>query len=317
MLIAVVLALASTITNGKILGPTETDKINTLATRHMFGALSNGIDNLARRIERNNAWCNNEINRIRKYVCSKCASSPVVPSMADIQQNLNRPIPVVLQLFFDVLDGLTPSWMVEQVGERKYMMEEDFRRTANYLKAAISPELGTPQEESNRISREIDEKLGKVASNFQNSGFVGRRKRQSTITMIRSCSDCAGLDGINIEGYIDIVCGPTTLMNIQSILDYADRYRSIFNTTFGNGDPIIQEVDFDESTAMYEFSPFRFEAEMNSYKFRIEETIYTKTSTPNSINSIAFHNLNETAIFMAEDILMKHVYNTVQGFGVA
>lgn len=68
---------------------------------------------------------------------------------------------------------------------------------------------------------------------------------------------------------------------------------------------------------MYEFSPFRFEAEMNSYKYRIEETIYTKTSTPNSINSIAFHNLNETAIFMAEDILMKHVYNTVQGFGVA
>lgn len=59
--------------------------------------------------------------------------------MADIQQNLNRPIPVVLQLFFDVLDGLTPSWMVEQVGERKYMMEEDFRKTANYLKAAISP----------------------------------------------------------------------------------------------------------------------------------------------------------------------------------
>lgn len=63
----------------------------------------------------------------------------VVPSMADIQQNLNRPIPVVRQLFFDVLDGLTPSWMVEQVGERKYMMEEDFRRTANYLKAVISP----------------------------------------------------------------------------------------------------------------------------------------------------------------------------------
>lgn len=31
-------------------------------------------------------------------------------------------------------------------------------------------------------------------------------------------------------------------MNIQSILDYADRYRSIFNTTFGNGDPFIQEV---------------------------------------------------------------------------
>lgn len=31
-------------------------------------------------------------------------------------------------------------------------------------------------------------------------------------------------------------------MSIQSILDYADRYRSIFNTTFGNGDPIIQEV---------------------------------------------------------------------------
>lgn len=101
--------------------------------------------------------------------------------------------------------------MVEQVGERKYMMEEDFRRTANYLKAVISPgeklwkqtrtdhlhflekkaelilffktnvnefnvtvsflELGTPQEESNRISREIDEKLGKVASNFQNSGI--------------------------------------------------------------------------------------------------------------------------------------------------
>lgn len=56
---------------------------------------------------------------------------------------------------------------------------------------------------------------------------------------------------------------------------------------------------------------------MNSYKYRIEETIYAKTATPNSINSIAFHNLNETAIFMAEDILMKHVYNTVQGFGVA
>lgn len=56
---------------------------------------------------------------------------------------------------------------------------------------------------------------------------------------------------------------------------------------------------------------------MNSYKYRIEETIYTKTATPNSINSIAFHNLNETAIFMAEDILMKHVYSTVQGFGVA
>lgn len=59
--------------------------------------------------------------------------------MADIQRNLNRPIPIVLQLFFDVLDGLTPSWMVEQVGERKYMMEEDFRRTANYLKAVTSP----------------------------------------------------------------------------------------------------------------------------------------------------------------------------------
>lgn len=59
--------------------------------------------------------------------------------MADIQRNLNKPIPIVLQLFFDVLYGLTPSWMVEQVGERKYMMEEDFRRTANYLKAVTSP----------------------------------------------------------------------------------------------------------------------------------------------------------------------------------
>lgn len=50
--------------------------INTLATQHMFGALADGINNLAWRTEKNNVWCNNEINRIRKYVCSKCASSP-------------------------------------------------------------------------------------------------------------------------------------------------------------------------------------------------------------------------------------------------
>lgn len=77
---------------------------------------------------------------------------------------------------------------------------------------------------------------------------------------------------------------------------------------------VIFQVDFDESTVMYEFSPFRFEAVMNSYKYRLEETVNTQTSTP---ISIAFHNLNETAIFMADEILMEHVYNTVQGFGVA
>lgn len=53
---------------------------------------------------------------------------------------------------------------------------------------------------------------------------------------------------------------------------------------------------------------------MKIYKYRLEETVHTQTSTP---ISIAFHNLNETAIFMADEILMKHVYNTVQGFGVA
>lgn len=42
---------------------------------------------------------------------------------------------------------------------------KEFNVTVSFL------ELGTPQEESNRISREIDEKLGKVASNFQSSGI--------------------------------------------------------------------------------------------------------------------------------------------------
>lgn len=47
-------------------------------------------------------------------------------------------------------------------------------------------------------------------------GFVGRRKRQSTITMIRSCSDCARLDGINIEGYIDI--GIKIYLNFKNLM---------------------------------------------------------------------------------------------------
>mgnify|MGYP003688815743 CR=1 FL=1 len=62
-----------------------------------------------------------------------------VPPMSVIQQNLNRPLPKILKLFFDVLDALTPSWMVELVGNRKYMMEEDFLRVADNLKAATSP----------------------------------------------------------------------------------------------------------------------------------------------------------------------------------
>jgi hypothetical protein len=43
-----------------------------------------------------------------------------------------------------MMDALTLD-RVEQVGERKYMMEEYFRNTAEYLKAATRPgkELGS------------------------------------------------------------------------------------------------------------------------------------------------------------------------------
>lgn len=51
-------------------------------------------------------------------------------------------------------------------------------------------------------------------------GFVGRRKRQSTITMIRSCSDCAGLDGINIEDYINIGIEICLIIKIQWCLSW-------------------------------------------------------------------------------------------------
>lgn len=62
----------------------------------------------------------------------------VVPSLSEIKENLNRPLTKLLSLFFDVLDALTLE-RVEQVGERKYMMEEDFRITAKHLKAATRP----------------------------------------------------------------------------------------------------------------------------------------------------------------------------------
>nr|XP_022316160.1 uncharacterized protein LOC111119884 [Crassostrea virginica] len=300
--------------HGTLLGYTELEKINTLATRHLMGAVADGLNNLSWRTKTTNIICNDEVNRIRKYVCSKCAATPVVPPMSVIQQNLNRPLPIILNLFFDVLDALTPSWMVEQVGNRKYMMEEDFLRVADNLKAATSPDLGTPLEESVRISREIDEKVGNVSLNFRSGGFAGRRKRQSTITMVRSCSDCANLDGMTTEDYINIVCGTTTMRSIQSVMDFVDKYRLIFNTTFGSGDPVIEEVEFDEKTVMYQFSPFLFEAMIKTYRYRIEDSVLSQTMTPISLK---FHNLNETAIFIADEILKKHVYDPVPGFGFA
>lgn len=62
---------------------------------------------------------------------------------------------------------------------------------------------------------------------------------------------------------------------------------------------------------MYEFFFFRFEVEMNSYKYRIEEIIYIKILIFNFINFIVFYNLNEIVIFMVEDIFMKYVYSIV------
>ena len=38
------------------------------------------------------------------------------------------------------------------------------------------------------------------------------------------------------------VCGTTTMRSIQSVMDFVDKYRLIFNTTFGSGDPVIEEV---------------------------------------------------------------------------
>ena len=32
------------------------------------------------------------------------------------------------------------------------------------------------------------------------------------------------------------------MRSIQSVMDFVDKYRLIFNTTFGSGDPVIEEV---------------------------------------------------------------------------
>ncbi|XP_062617003.1 uncharacterized protein LOC134278729 [Saccostrea cucullata] len=315
VIVLIIYALVFFTSHGLKLGQ-EIEKVNEFATKEMIAEMTSGITSLARRIQNTNTICIDEINRIRNYVCAKCTGNPVLPSLTDIKQNLNRPVPKILKLFYALMDALTPE-AIELVGERKFMMEEDFGRMADYLKLATKPELGTPLEESKRISEEIDLKLGNVTTNFRNAGVVGRRKRQSTITIIRSCPQCDSLDGVDIEQYIDIVCGPTVLLSIDSIMELADRYRLIFNTTLdlNNYDPIIQEVDFDEKSVIYQLTPyFRVVADIKSYKYRIEQTIYTKDSTPVSLH---FNNLNETAKFLAGEIMEKHVYGPGTGFGFA
>ncbi|XP_061182502.1 uncharacterized protein LOC133190833 [Saccostrea echinata] len=317
MMIALVFhALVLSASQGLKLGQ-EIEKVNEFATKEMIAEMTSGITSLARRIQNSNTICIDEINRIRNYVCAKCTGNPVLPSLTDIKQNINRPVPKILQLFYDLLDALTPD-AIELVGERKYMMEEDFGRMAEYLKLATKPELGTPLEESIRISQEIDLKLRNVTNNFhQTADVAGRRKRQSTTTIIRSCSQCDGLNGVGIEQYIDIVCGSTLLLNIDSIMELADRYRLILNTTLNlnNYDPVIQEVEFDEKSVIYQLTPyFSVVADITSYKYRIEQSTYTKSLTPVSLH---FNNLNETAKFLAGEIMEKHVYSPGTGFGFA
>ncbi|XP_048761697.2 uncharacterized protein LOC125670530 [Ostrea edulis] len=304
--VALLLTLYSLILTGSRglkLGP-DIAKVDELATKQMIASISGLMRNLARFTENRNSICVDEINRIRNAICAKCAGTPVVPSLSEIKENLNRPLTKLLSLFFDVLDALTLE-RVEQVGERKYMMEEDFRITAKHLKAATRPELGKTPEESNRIWKNIDEKLEKVINNFKAVGSTTgrrRRRRRTRTGVIRTCSHCASLDGVSTAEYIDKVCGPASL-SVDSVMGYLDKYRVIFNTTFGYYDPFIQEVEFDESTVSYQLAPFIFQAEIISYKYRIQDTVLTQESisTP-----LYFSNLNTTAIDLANEILQKH-----------